>query len=715
MQNKNQLQIRFLGALDYVTGSSTLIEYKSQDKILRYLIDLGMSQNDPILTSDEDIINISKTLNGVFITHAHIDHIGRLPLILENGFNGEIYLTQATASLSKIMLQDQLSICNVKKEKIEAIIRSFNEKLVIFDKKDNFIFNKSYIPLYNDFQFMASRSSHILGSCSYVFRWVDEPYNENINNEDKKWLYLYHSGDLGPNMFGDKPNLIYKNAHTCYADGSDKFFIMESTYGNRLRENKYKKHENRLTELSKIINECQLEGRKLVIPTFSLDRAQQILLDINILQRKNLIHKTKYSYFYHSEKHTLNMHTLKFIYNIIEDKNDLFNDVIAVLSSAEISNSSPYFNKEELAILKKYQAKWNEFNSVWKKYMDREINVEDYLSSYKKYTKEMINDLLKIDNKYYYLEDDKDLGYIPIEIYSGLIESVNNEYINNLSDSFYNKEVKIKYLSDDFLNLIQLEKNERIIKTELKEILRYDNSKVKNQKNNNNLKRKSQNTITTDTLKTFPKNSIIISSSGMVDNGKVLTILEDALVDEGAAILLTGFQRNNTNGYNLKHFSEYDNNELYNKKIKIDSNNSVRLSDIKCKVLDISSYYSGHADQEQLTKYATWPKEENNRTIFLSHGNKESRIALKESILKTNSNINEIILPTNTNQWYILTPGGKVNKGNINQNIDYKEFEKYTDKINITDDKNNIRLDFSLNINRNNLDKIIKLIQEIKN
>jgi Cft2 family RNA processing exonuclease len=176
MKEKQQLKIRFLGALSCVTGSSTLIEFTSQNTKKRYLVDLGLVQDDPTQTPDIEISKIANTLDGIFITHAHADHIGRLPIALEAGFNGKIYLTKATFELSRIMLADQFNIQKIDINKKTELLKSFKDKTMIFDEKENFVFGKTCFPLYNDFQFMVFRSSHILGACSYTFRW-----NENIS------------------------------------------------------------------------------------------------------------------------------------------------------------------------------------------------------------------------------------------------------------------------------------------------------------------------------------------------------------------------------------------------------------------------------------------------------------------------------------------------------------------------------------------------------
>jgi Cft2 family RNA processing exonuclease len=713
MKEKQKLKIRFLGALSCVTGSSTLIEFTSQNTKKRYLVDLGLVQNDPTQTPDIEISKIAKTLDGIFITHAHADHIGRLPIALDAGFKGKIYLTKATFEISRIMLEDQLNIQKIDNNKKYELLKSFEDKAMIFDDKENFGFGKTYFPLYNDFQFMVLRSSHILGACSYAFRWnenIDETENINYN---KDWNYLYFSGDLGPNMFGEKSNFLYKNNQTIYSDKMNKFIIEESTYGNRIRDKKYKDHNNRLKKLTDIINSCQNKGERLIIPSFSLDRSQQILIDLNLLQSENTIHKCFYSAHSKIENHTLHKYTLKFIDNLITkyDNINLFSNVTKILSQGSYSTEdSNIFSTADLEDFIKYKDKWNEFLLIWEDNFHSKFTIDDYMTKYTDLSKKLRKELIILDNKYYSLENEDALEQIPIEIYSNLIGNLNVAYINNLADSIFTKgEIKTKYISSDYISRKKLSMNERTIKNEFNEIFEPEKTlpikkKGKTQKRSN---RKIEN------LNNFPKNSIILTSSGMIDKGKILTILEEILLDENTTLLLTGYQSPNTNGYLLQHYKEFNEQELYNKKIIINENSFVRLSDIKCNIEDMSSYYSGHADQEQLVKYATWPIDETNRTVFLNHGDDVSREALKKEILKAQPNINDVIIPSDCKIWYTLKADGNVEKEAETEDINLQDI---VNKSTITEnDDNNIKLDLSININKKNLETIINAIKEILN
>ena len=135
--------------------------------------------------------------------------------------------------------------------------------------------------------------------------------------------------------------------------------------------------------------------------------------------------------------------------------------------------------------------------------------------------------------------------------------------------------------------------------------------------------------------------STIVTSSGMCDDGMVLTLLPLFLQDPNSTVILTGYQAENTNGLLLKQIAAgmfNDNKQyMYNKHFnEID----LRLCDVKFRIVDMSQYYSGHADCEQLCNFVHGRDEHENvfeTKVFLNHGTKESRINLKERIEKMNS------------------------------------------------------------------------------
>jgi metallo-beta-lactamase family protein len=153
------------------------------------------------------------------------------------------------------------------------------------------------------------------------------------------------------------------------------------------------------------------------------------------------------------------------------------------------------------------------------------------------------------------------------------------------------------------------------------------------------------------------KIQIIVTASGMCDEGMVVKYLEKYLIDEKAVIVLTGFQAKDTNGFLLRKLfdNEYNAEQKRSVQLKL-QNKDLRLEDIKCKIEDMSEYYSGHADQEQLLDYITPDEtrlklgEKLGRTIvLLNHGTDDARETLKQRIEEQNKDT-KVILPE-FNKW----------------------------------------------------------------
>ena len=165
---------------------------------------------------------------------------------------------------------------------------------------------------------------------------------------------------------------------------------------------------------------------------------------------------------------------------------------------------------------------------------------------------------------------------------------------------------------------------------------------------------------------------VIVTSSGMCENGKVLDVLPEIVTNPDNCIIITGYQASKTNGNRLLNLKNMSEQYLYNNHLsnvtKIDENgvrSTIRFAEINCKIEDLSKYYSGHADQDQLVEYIHGIKQENDAralenkwptTVFLNHGTDESRNDLKEKIEAKNLEMNhkiEVVIPS-LNSEYIL-------------------------------------------------------------
>jgi len=243
------VKIKFLGAAGEVTGSSYILTSGSGRSII---VDLGMFQGVPELEkiNYEPIDYDLSSLSGAVLTHAHLDHSGRLPLLLSHGYKGNIWMTPPTRDLTEISLYDTAKI---EKENGQQIL--YNHDLAVqtvlkFETVDYRIPKQV-----GDFMVTFRDAGHILGSASL------EIVDQNPDSEFKKIVF---SGDLG-----NTPEPL--ELPTEMIDSAD-VVVMESTYGDRLHPT-----SNPVEDVMKEINTIESSGGTLLVPTFSLDRTQELL------------------------------------------------------------------------------------------------------------------------------------------------------------------------------------------------------------------------------------------------------------------------------------------------------------------------------------------------------------------------------------------------------------------------------------------------------
>ncbi|GAB1261882.1 MBL fold metallo-hydrolase RNA specificity domain-containing protein [Aurantivibrio plasticivorans] len=266
MTESSRPTLTFYGAAGTVTGSRYLLKTPTS----RVLIDCGLFQGLKKWRERNwhPFPEPASSIDGVFLTHAHLDHSGYLPALVKQGFRGPIFATEATYELCKILLADA-----AKLQEEEAAYNNrhhtskHNPALPLFTQEDAQQALKLFEPVknsasFNDLTVTFSPNGHILGS-SYL-------------DVDIGGKHIVFSGDLG------RPHDIIMNPPEppCYAD----YLIMESTYGDRL-------HDNRDIDdcLADAVSTTLASGGDVLVPAFAIGRAQSVLYTLHKLQRQQKI------------------------------------------------------------------------------------------------------------------------------------------------------------------------------------------------------------------------------------------------------------------------------------------------------------------------------------------------------------------------------------------------------------------------------------------
>ncbi|RJR50160.1 MAG: MBL fold metallo-hydrolase [Desulfobacteraceae bacterium] len=273
------VRVSCLGGSGSVTGSCFLIETPTGTKIL---VDCGLFQGGRTMEARnrQEWGFDPRQIRTVFLTHAHIDHSGRLPMLVRDGFQGRILTSHPTAELSKIMLLDAAHIQEMDAEWQTRRNRrqSRNEILPLYTTEDAEASLKHIFPVKSDavidvepgVKARLRDAGHILGS-SILEIWIQE------NRESM--MKIVFSGDLGK-----KNQLIVRDPHEIF--DSDYLFL-ESTYGNRL----HRSFEESKEELLEAIRYAVSNGEKVIIPAFAVERTQEILYILAEFHRNGLLPK----------------------------------------------------------------------------------------------------------------------------------------------------------------------------------------------------------------------------------------------------------------------------------------------------------------------------------------------------------------------------------------------------------------------------------------
>lgn len=264
------MKVTFLGATKTVTGSNFLVEGAGK----KFLVDCGMYQGQATdeLQNEAPFLFDVNEIDFMLLTHAHIDHSGRIPKLYNEEYRNPIFATKATCDLCSIMLPDSGHIQEMEAEWKNKKRKRKGEKEIppMYTAEDAARSLEVFRPVKYDelieidpnIHVRFNDAGHMLGS-SIIEIWV---------KEDDKETKIVFTGDLGNNDIPllSEPTMIE----------STDYLVMESTYGNRL----HIRNDEKAQEFLKIVSETLDKGGTVVIPSFAVGRTQEILYELNRLK-----------------------------------------------------------------------------------------------------------------------------------------------------------------------------------------------------------------------------------------------------------------------------------------------------------------------------------------------------------------------------------------------------------------------------------------------
>jgi len=279
--NKKKIKISFFGGTEEVTGSNYLLEIDGDDYSgrgkTRILIDCGLFQGARVAEekNSHPFPYQPSSIDAVLVTHANLDHVGRIPKLVKEGFKGKIYSTYPTKDFAELMLIDSIGVLSkeAKRHKDTGLIyqeEDVKKAMSLWEAKN---YRESFEV--GGINILFKDAGHILGSAM-----VEITDSEKGESKAKKKKLIF-TGDLG-----NSPEPLI-NPTEAINDAS--FLVIESTYGDRLHED----YSQADLKLERTIEEIVKKKGTLMIPAFSLERTQRILYQINDLVENGKIPKIK--------------------------------------------------------------------------------------------------------------------------------------------------------------------------------------------------------------------------------------------------------------------------------------------------------------------------------------------------------------------------------------------------------------------------------------
>ncbi len=275
-----EIKLRFLGAAQNVTGSCHLVEAND----VRVLVDCGYYQERDLTHRNwEPFVEDPKSINAVVLTHAHLDHCGLLPKLVRDGFSGTVYATEATADIAEIVMRDSAKIqaedvAYKRKRHKRHGKKSKYPYEPLFEMKDvdrvlpmmQTVRYGKEVKIGTGVTLTFNDAGHILGSSSVLFE---------VNKHGSSRRILF-SGDIGrwDTPILRDPEVVEQADYVC----------VESTYGNR----DHKDNSSIPASLARVVKAAHRAGGNVVIPSFAIERTQELLYRLGGLLAEGRIPKT---------------------------------------------------------------------------------------------------------------------------------------------------------------------------------------------------------------------------------------------------------------------------------------------------------------------------------------------------------------------------------------------------------------------------------------
>lgn len=271
-------QITFCSGVGTVTGANFLVETGKS----RILIDCGMVQGEKFALEEnaKPFFYEPSSVDALLITHAHLDHVGRIPKLVKEGYQGPIYSTPVTRELAEIVLTDAVGILALEaKQNGTMPLYGIEDVEAVFPLWKTIAYHEE-AKITDDISVFPKDAGHILGSAMFEMRIKGKKERNKEGKSEENTddtLKVLFTGDVG-----NSPAPLLRDTEEI---GDVDYVVTESVYGDRNHESR----ELRSLQFEKVVNDTLARGGTLVIPAFSIDRTQLLLYELNNLVEQKKI------------------------------------------------------------------------------------------------------------------------------------------------------------------------------------------------------------------------------------------------------------------------------------------------------------------------------------------------------------------------------------------------------------------------------------------